>query len=1016
MFQTYVNPVLEYCSELFSPAISSEESHKLESSLRLFNCPPEAIFLNDGEKYTIVPTNCTYQFIASNFLYSTVSAFPTYTDCQSCFFLTYNGYNGRKDYNFQSTGLNPVPPVAFNLTLLVLKTDFNITISTNTGLSSYVSNRTMLVFSQYSTIIRASDIPTFSLLTIQGGEENMILRSLSDPSSGSNTDDTWGVYIFAGDQYLCTAADISRAPNRIIMSPTKQMSFLTMKNVLELNIRTVILVQTSAFGWPVALNNVILASEPTYNSQIIFPVLKTVSVTYLVGYNLDSSEAVISDAVFGNISTNSTVDIYAGCLTSPISGNLIASIDPTNPKKGMPIPFRGPCKTIIVPGGTNVTLINTPTQFLSRNISIEDGGQGILMSRTFPYQDTFLPANNQTFFISTPGLTEDGNVTSSLTLYVQWGLNLTLSPCLNFSVDDAAFQSTSTAVQDILGCPANPIILSDGDTYNLVPTQCNYTFLPGSFIFTTFTCKNYNDDQTTFYLSYNSYVRTESFNFVSRSLNPIPPIIFNLRLTPRRTNYNFTITAKSDALLEGKGRWCSFVGASVGVTSPLEPEKAVGRDDEGREDGEDGGGRHLPMDSAGKKAPLMDPTYKTGLLPSRIHRKMSSSTVLTVFAALVASANGLLWLQWGALSPYLANKTVTSDPNYSTLIRGSDIFPNTVYTVQSTVDAPTLRVITDPYGHSNNDDAWGIYVFFGSQYLCTAAEAYFNLQHSITSPGRTFSFLTLKNLATVNIRTDLLVQTRRFGWNVQPADVYPNPQPTYESQILFMAPNSTTLYYYVGYDKYATETAITNIQIVKKNSVSSNATVDIYAGCLTVPLAQNLIASVSPSNPLNYLPIPIRGNCKTFVVPAGINITFENSPTNLQSTSYNVYNGKQGILMSRTFPFPDTFGNINLLNVTLAANQTSTLTFNFQWGQNTSSSSPNCVNIAADGGQAQIYCSANSTASKTFSIKGRNFKVTDNILPTSGGYLMKYSVQSSLTGSSSYILGLLSAIFFMLWR
>ncbi|CAD6192445.1 unnamed protein product [Caenorhabditis auriculariae] len=80
---------------------------------------------------------------------------------------------------------------------------------------------------------------------------------------------------------------------------------------------------------------------------------------------------------------------------------------------------------------------------------------------------------------------------------------------------------------------------------------------------------------------------------------------------------------------------CGY-GTSVGVTSPLEPEKAVGRGDEGREHGEDGGGRHLTMDSRGEKGAFY-----------RIHRKMSSSTVLTVFAALVASANGLLWLQWG---------------------------------------------------------------------------------------------------------------------------------------------------------------------------------------------------------------------------------------------------------------------------------------------------------------------------------------------------------------------------------
>ncbi|CAD6192427.1 unnamed protein product [Caenorhabditis auriculariae] len=95
----------------------------------------------------------------------------------------------------------------------------------------------------------------------------------------------------------------------------------------------------------------------------------------------------------------------------------------------------------------------------------------------------------------------------------------------------------------------------------------------------------------------------------------------------------------------------TFARASVGVTSPLEPEKAVGRGDEGREDGEDGGGRHLPMNSGGEGGPfyrsvLIQP-IKHQLLPSRIHRKMSSSTVLTVFAALVASANGLLWLQWG---------------------------------------------------------------------------------------------------------------------------------------------------------------------------------------------------------------------------------------------------------------------------------------------------------------------------------------------------------------------------------
>ncbi|CAD6195064.1 unnamed protein product [Caenorhabditis auriculariae] len=94
--------------------------------------------------------------------------------------------------------------------------------------------------------------------------------------------------------------------------------------------------------------------------------------------------------------------------------------------------------------------------------------------------------------------------------------------------------------------------------------------------------------------------------------------------------------SRTSAALTSPPRY-SFVGTSVGVTSPLEPEKSVGRGNEGREDGEDGGGRHLPMDSGGEKV----------LVPPRIHRKMSSSTVLTVFAALVASANGLLWLQWG---------------------------------------------------------------------------------------------------------------------------------------------------------------------------------------------------------------------------------------------------------------------------------------------------------------------------------------------------------------------------------
>ncbi|CAD6195042.1 unnamed protein product [Caenorhabditis auriculariae] len=97
--------------------------------------------------------------------------------------------------------------------------------------------------------------------------------------------------------------------------------------------------------------------------------------------------------------------------------------------------------------------------------------------------------------------------------------------------------------------------------------------------------------------------------------------------------------------------WLQWGGASVGVTSPLEPEKAVGRGDEGREDGEDGGGRHLPMDSGGEDGIFnrkdLGSSQGTGLLLFRIHRKMSSSTVLTVFAALVASANGLLWLQWG---------------------------------------------------------------------------------------------------------------------------------------------------------------------------------------------------------------------------------------------------------------------------------------------------------------------------------------------------------------------------------
>ncbi|CAD6192412.1 unnamed protein product [Caenorhabditis auriculariae] len=75
--------------------------------------------------------------------------------------------------------------------------------------------------------------------------------------------------------------------------------------------------------------------------------------------------------------------------------------------------------------------------------------------------------------------------------------------------------------------------------------------------------------------------------------------------------------------------------ASVGVTSPLEPEKAVGRGDEGREDGEDGGGRHLPMDSRGKKAHFIEPSRLNpkDLLSSKIHRKMSSSTVLIFFVA-----------------------------------------------------------------------------------------------------------------------------------------------------------------------------------------------------------------------------------------------------------------------------------------------------------------------------------------------------------------------------------------------
>ncbi|CAB05162.1 CUB_2 domain-containing protein [Caenorhabditis elegans] len=86
-------------------------------------------------------------------------------------------------------------------------------------------------------------------------------------------------------------------------------------------------------------------------------------------------------------------------------------------------------------------------------------------------------------------------------------------------------------------------------------------------------------------------------------------------------------------------------------------------------------------------------------------------------------------------------------------------------------------------------------------------------------------------------------------------------------------------------------------------SFRGDGEVTIYAGCVTGEEEDKKIATISPSNSVNYEDILIYGTCKTYVLTRGV---LQWSTVQYQTGNYRHRIGRKGVIMSNTYPYRST--------------------------------------------------------------------------------------------------------------
>ncbi|EFP03842.1 hypothetical protein CRE_28792 [Caenorhabditis remanei] len=186
-----------------------------------------------------------------------------------------------------------------------------------------------------------------------------------------------------------------------------------------------------------------------------------------------------------------------------------------------------------------------------------------------------------------------------------------------------------------------------------------------------------------------------------------------------------------------------------------------------------------------------------------------------------------------------------------------------------------------------------MYVYDGESYKGSLLNVFTASNSSIICSGSNFSIVNT-NPTSVGIFTVLV--SGKDEWNASKVS-------------LSSAPNVNVTQVFSATDGLTVFKEITNPfngpgpVMYNKITFRGDGELSVYAGCVPGAQDNKKVAVITPSNAANYENLMISGRCKTYVLTKGV-VQWESSNLFIQSYRHQI--GQKGVIMSKTYPYPNT--------------------------------------------------------------------------------------------------------------
>lgn len=248
-------------------------------------------------------------------------------------------------------------------------------------------------------------------------------------------------------------------------------------------------------------------------------------------------------------------------------------------------------------------------------------------------------------------------------------------------------------------------------------------------------------------------------------------------------------------------------------------------------------------------------------------------------------------------TPAINNGTFSVRTDVGTLIDSDSLQGNSsirqIIDSQAPASTYTMKIALFTDGKLVYSLLDAIFVYDGESYKGSLLDVFDAPNASIICSGSKFSIVNT-NYGSIGIYTVLV--SGKYEWDESKVSI--SSAPNVNTTQTFTATDGLTVFQEITHPR-----SIYGTVKYTKITFRGDGELSVFAGCVTGSQDSKMIAVITPTNAANYENLVISGRCKTYVLTKGV-VQWQSDNFAVSTPRHQI--GQKGVIMSRTYPYPNT--------------------------------------------------------------------------------------------------------------